>query len=273
MTNYLRSTFGRTVLAASVVAFLSGAVGVVYAQHAQEHEGHADEAATAEQLPTARDVLDDYVVAVGGKKAVRKVKSMTMIGQLDIPAAGISGSLEIRAMAPNKALLTAEIPGMGQIREGFDGEVAWSMDPNMGPRLKDGDELVQAKFQADFYGTLHAADRYKSMETVEKTDVDGTTCYKIRLVTRDGDEIFEYFDVDNGLMIGTEMEAESPMGAIKVFSKMGDYRQVKGVKLPTRLTQSIGPMEQIMKFSDVSLDDVDPAVFELPAEIRALTEE
>lgn len=273
MTDYLRSTWGPAVVTAVVVAFLCGAVGVGYAQQEQAHQGQADQAATAEPLPAARSVVDDYVKALGGEKAVRKNKSMTLIGEIDIPAAGINGSLEIRAMAPNKLLFISEIPGMGLIREGFDGEVAWAMDPNMGPRVKDGAELNQASFQADFYAALHAPDRYKSMETVEKTDVDGTSCYKIRLVTRDDDEIFEYFDVDSGLMVGSEMEAETLMGTIKIFSKLADYRQINGVKLPTRMTQSIGPMEQIMKFSDVSFDDVDPAVFELPAEIRALIEE
>jgi hypothetical protein len=63
------------------------------------------------------------------------------------------------------------------------------------------------------------------------------------------------------------------MGPLKIFSKMGDYRQVEKIKLPFQLKQTFGPMEQILKFSSVTLDDVDPAVFELPAEIRALTEE
>jgi len=218
-------------------------------------------------------VIDDFVKALGGEKALRKVKSMTMVGKLDIPAAGISGSLEIRAMAPNKILVKSEIPGMGLILDGFDGEFGWSIDPTMGARVKDGGELTQAQFQSEFYAMLHAADRYKSMETVEKTDVDGTPCYKLRLVTRDGEEVFEYYDVDSGLQLGSELQAETPMGALQVVSKLGEYRQVGAIKLPYSFKQTMGPMEQIMTFSDVSVNDVDPKVFDLPAEILALTEE
>jgi hypothetical protein len=54
---------------------------------------------------------------------------------------------------------------------------------------------------------------------------------------------------------------------------MTDYKDVKGLKIPTNLTQSMGPMEQIMSFSELKVDEVDPSVFDLPAEIKALTEE
>jgi hypothetical protein len=149
----------RHIATVVAVAFcLAASAGLVTAQEA---------AKKAEALPEARAIIDKYIDAVGGEKAIKKIKSMEMTGELKIPAAGINGSLKIQAMAPNKMLVTSEIPGMGMIREGYDGTIAWSVDPNMGPRVKDGEELAQAEFQSDFYGTLHDDSRFKSMETVE----------------------------------------------------------------------------------------------------------
>ncbi len=252
---------GRTFFLPAVLA-LTGWAGV-----------GAQEAARVEALPSARSLIDTYVVALGGKQAFLAVQSMKMTGRIEFPAAGIAGSLEIQAMPPNKILLVVDIPGLGKILEGFDGQVAWSIDPNMGPRVKDGDELKQSRFLADFYGPLHAEGRFQSMETLEKTALDGVPCYKVRLVTRDGDETFEYFDVASGLMVASEMAAKTAMGTLNVLSKIADYTTIGSVKLPARMSQKIGPMEQTMTMSDIELDAVDPAAFELPAEIRALVAE
>jgi hypothetical protein len=218
-------------------------------------------------------VLDRFVEAIGGKEAWRKQQSIQLAGQLSIPAAGITGSLEMLAMAPDLTLMKVEIPGLGTIREGYDGKVAWSVDPAQGPRLKDGKELTQTAFQADFYSALHDPARYKSIETVGIEDLDGARAHKLRLVTKDGDEMFEYFDAATGLMIGTEISAETPMGVLNIVAKTSDYKAFDGLKLPTKLRQSIGPMEQIMTFTDVKLGGLDRSAFAPPAEIKALTGE
>jgi hypothetical protein len=234
----------------------------------------AQEAApTADTVPEAREVIDRYVKAIGGKKAVLEPKSLAMSGEFSVPAAGMSGTLRIQTMAPNKMLTEVEIPGLGLIREGFDGDVAWSIDPTMGPRVKEGSELSQTAYQSDFYGALHAEDRYKSMETTGQVEFDGKQCYKLELVTANGDEVVEYYDVDSGLMVGTEMTVESPMGPMQVKQTVGGYEKFGKLSLPTETTVSIGPMQQVLTITDVEHDSVDPAAFELPAEIKALVAE
>ena len=224
-------------------------------------------------LPPARQILDRFVEAVGGEEVVRKPKSLEMTGEFSMPASGISGSLGINSMAPNLLLVSLEIPGIGKVREGYDGEVAWSVDPVMGPRIKDGSELAQTKFQSDFYAVLHADSRYKSMETLARTEFGDSTCFKLRLVTTNDDEIIEYFDVDTGLLRGMEMTIESPMGPIKTSQKTGDYREFAGQKIATRVVVSVGPMEQVLKIDEIKVDTLEPSIFEPPAEIRALVEE
>ncbi len=229
--------------------------------------------AQKQALPPARQVLDRFVEAVGGEDVIRRPKSFEMTGEFSMPASGISGSLGIYSMAPNMQLVSLEISGIGEVREGFDGELAWSVDPVMGPRIKEGRELAQTKFQADFYAVLHSDGRYKSMETVAKTEFGDSTCFKLRLVTTNDDEIIEYFDVDTGLLTGMEMTIESPMGPIKTSQTAGDYREFAGQKMATRIVVSVGPMEQVLKINDVKVDTVEKSIFEPPAEIRALVEE
>lgn len=255
----------RFALSRIAFAFVLGFSGVAAAQQ---------DAVVAEvELPTARQVLDRFVEAIGGEKAVRKPKSLEMTGEFSMPANGISGELSLNTMAPNFLLVTVEIPGIGRTQEGFDGQTAWSMDPIMGPRVKDGSELAQTRFQSNFYAALHADDDYESMETLARTEFGGAPCYKLRLVTRDGEEFFEYFDVGTGLMAGMERTLESPMGPIKTSQITEGYREFAGQRMATRIVVSIGPTEQILQINDVKVDTLNKAAFDLPAEILALVAE
>lgn len=238
---------------------------------ATEQAATAEQAETAEQkLPSAREVIDRYVEAIGGAEALRQPKSLQMTGEFTVPAAGLEGKLEIRSMPPDLMLVEVEIPGLGLTREGFDGEVAWSIDPMQGPRLKQGAELEQAAYQADFYAALHEEERYESMETVGRVEFDGRECYKLELVTANGDEMVEYYDIETGLHVGTEMQVETPMGPAKVVQTMGDYEAFGDLRFPTETTVSVGPMKQMLTITDVERDSVDRTAFELPDEIRAL---
>ena len=245
----------------TALAIVMGLAGLALAQEQEE------------ALPPAREILDRFVEAIGGEDVVRKPKSFEMTGEFSMPASGISGSLGIYSMAPNMQLVSLEIPGIGKVREGFDGEVAWSVDPVMGPRIKDGSELAQTKFQADFYAVLHADSRFKSMETLAKTPFGDSTCFKLRLVTTDDEEIIEYFDVDTGLLRGMERTIESPMGPIQTTQTTGEYREFAGQKMATRVVVSVGPTEQVLKIDEIKVDTVERSIFEPPAEIRALVEQ
>jgi hypothetical protein len=52
----------------------------------------------------------------------------------------------------------------------------------------------------------------------------------------------------------------------------GDYRDFDGVTLPTQMIQRVMGMEQVMTTDSVEWDTVDPAVFALPDQIKALLE-
>ncbi len=226
-----------------------------------------------QELPSARELIDKFVTAVGGEKAMRKHKSVSMTGSFSMPAASLEGKLRIDAMAPNLNLVSLEIPGIGNVREGYDGKVAWSVEPMSGPRVKQGKELAQTAFQSDFLAALHEDDRYESMETIGTMQVGDAECYKVRLVTINGDEIFEYYDMDSGLMLQTEMTVSSQMGEIAMTQTSEDYREFEGIKLPTKMTVTIGPMQQVLTISEVTVNTLEKSAFEPPAEILALVAE
>ena len=60
------------------------------------------------------------------------------------------------------------------------------------------------------------------------------------------------------------------MGTIEVTTVATDYRDFGGITLPAKVVQRMLGQEQQLVVDTVAYDQVDPSVFELPGEIRAL---
>jgi len=221
-------------------------------------------------LPSARSIIDRHIEAIGGRKAVLAHTSSHASGTLSMPSSGISGALDVYGAAPNKSLVKVNLGGIGDVVEGFDGTYGWSLQPMTGPMLKQGKELEEKKFDADFYGDLHEPGRYVSMTTVEKTTFEGRPCYKVSLVRKEGGEDIEYYDVETGLKAGAAGTRETPMGPVSATQIISDYKKFGGMMLPTTMKQSAMGVEQIMKFTTVEWDNVPPSTFDPPPQIKAL---
>lgn len=227
-------------------------------------------AAQTRDLPPAREIIDRFVAAIGGADAVRKYKSRRAVGTFSVPAQGISGTLEVLTAAPDRQLLRIHIKGLGEMQQGYDGRVAWLIDPMTGPRLLEGAAYSQMQMDADFYGELHDAKYYTKIETASREEFEGIPAYKVRLIRPSGEEDFEYFAVDSGLLVGNSVTRMSPMGPMPATTVFGEYKDVGGVRLATRVVQKVMGVEQIMTLTTIEHDTLDASAFALPASIKAL---
>jgi hypothetical protein len=221
-------------------------------------------------LPSARSIIDRHVKAMGGRAAILAHKSTHAVGTISMPATGITGPIDVYAAAPDKSFVKISLGGVGDLLEGFDGTHGWTLQPMMGPMLKQGKELAEKKFDSDYYSDLHESDRYASMKTVEKTTFEGRPCYKISLVRKDGGEEIEYYDAETGLRAGTIQTRETPMGPITATQVLSDYKKFGPLLVPTTMKQTAMGVEQVLKVTSVEFDNVPPSTFDLPAQIKAL---
>jgi hypothetical protein len=229
-----------------------------------------EKTATPATLPDARDIINRHVKAIGGRAAVLSVKSMHGTGTLSVPANGMTGTIEVFSSAPNLQVIKISVGGIGDIAEGFDGSHGWSMNPMMGPTLKVGKELDQAKLDGDFYSELRDPKTYPTVKTLEKVTFDERPCYKVSLTRIDGSKDIDYYDVATGLRAGSELTRETPMGAITQTSVEGGYKKFGKILQATTVTQKAMGVEQRITLSTIEYDNVDPSVFEPPAPIKAL---
>jgi hypothetical protein len=231
----------------------------------------ATSAVAAQTLPAASEIIAKHVAAIGGKDAIMKITSMQQKGTMEIPTMGLSATTET-SIAPNKLISKSNLPGIGEIMEGFDGTTGWSTNPMQGPRLVADKELEQKKEQADFQaGLLYTPDRFVSMETVGVVDFNNEKAYKVKFVRKGSNrESTEYFSVATGLAIGSETTMESEMGKMSVTMVVNEYKQFGPLKMPSKTEMTMGANKIVATTQEVTFNTVPPTAFELPPQVKAL---
>ncbi len=218
----------------------------------------------------AHAVYERLIEVTGGRAALERYASTRAVGEFSMPAQGLRGDLEVFAAAPNKLFIRVNIPGFGMVRNGFDGEVGWSINPAVGPMVLEGTMLEQMRQQADFLGPLNMQAYIDSARVVEEAEFAGKMCQKVRLVTKWGEEYFEFYDVATGLPVGVIRTQESPMGGVEATTVLSDFEDFGGILIPTTTVLTTMGVDQIITVTAVEFDTVDPSVFGLPKEIQAL---
>lgn len=239
-------------------------------QAAPAHGPATRQKPAAVTLPAAQTIIDRHIEASGGRRALQAVHSVTVKGTITIPANGMTGTIEVHAARPNKALVKTNIAGIGEMLEGFDGTTAWSISPMTGPILATGAELEQKAFDSDFDRALGIAHQYESMKTTGKITFEGRPVYRVELTKKGGGTDVEFYDVETGLKAGGIAERTNPMGTISATSAVSDYKPFGDLLQPTVMKQTASGVQLVMTFTSFEVNKVEPAVFALPAPIRAL---
>jgi hypothetical protein len=226
--------------------------------------------ADAQTLPSATQIVERYIDAVGGRDAFARHSYRTTEMEMSMPAAGMTMTMLVKQARPNRTVTEMVMPGMGSMRSGFDGTVAWAMDPMSGARVLEGEELAQTAQQSDFGASVDFARLFPTMETVERTTVNDRACYNVRMLSAEGIEVHNCFDVETGLLIGGQSSQQSPMGSITAEMAFEEYREFDGIRMPTVTRMSMMGQEMVMTVKNVSHAPIPDADFELPAQVRAL---
>ena len=71
--------------------------------------------------------------------------------------------------------------------------------------------------------------------------------------------------VQSGLLTGRDLTQQTPQGPIRVEMRYSDWREVDGVKLPFKITQSMPNLKFVFTVSEVKHNlPVDDRLFEKP---------
>jgi photosynthetic reaction center cytochrome c subunit len=208
---------------------LSADVSKPAAPHTHEEGAEADA-----NLPTADQLLDKYLAAVGGADALKKIKSRVQKGSLD--AGGMHYPIEVYAEAPDKRVSISHPQG-GESVTAFNGEVGWLTIRN-GVHMMTAGEREAARIDAELYFPARVRELYKEFRVRPGEEIDGHATYMV--MTRDADRLplRLYFDQQSGLLLRQMRFAETPLGRNPTQIDYADYKEIDGVKIPCRWTLS-----------------------------------
>jgi len=227
------------------------------------------------QSPTAERILDRYIEVTGGKDAYAKVKSLSILGTMEIKGQGVKGEMRMYRMDGSKYYTVVDLPGIGKQEDGSNGNVVWDKTV-LGPRLKTGVEKFLAICAAGAMseygrGALEKDSCYSKAEVIGEEVVDGKTAYKLKMTPKEGKPEEQYYDKESGLLLRTKMVLPSPMGEVPIVAIVNEYRDIDGIKTPVKLTNEMGAVAMVMTFTSVKFNEAIPdAMFALPPEIQAL---
>ena len=221
----------------------------------------------APTLPTVNQVLDKYLTASGGKTAHAGITTLVAKGRLEIPDAGVTAGVQVLQKAPNKVLQVVEFDGgMGTSREGFDGVVGWTDDPQNGVREKAGAELAEARRTAMFPRELTLRQQYPTMTVTGRDPVGGREAIVVRATPAEGAPATLYFDAESGLLVRQVVVRTTPGGTVDVDATFSDYKAVGGIMRAHTVRQITPQYTATIRFTEIAHNTtIDDAVFRKPA--------
>jgi len=260
----------RSILVATALACGAFPAPLALAQDPKPAPGAAP-AEAKPSYPDAKELLKKSVDAVGGAEARLQKKSMEMKGTMEMPGQKMKGPIVSKYMQPNKMVTSIDLPGIGEVRSGFDGTVGWSTSKIQGARLMTPKELETIAREADYMKDVDPAKRYDSVETVGEGKFAGFECWKVK--AKKGEDVSTlWFEKSTGLPRGVTMSVETQLGKLPVTTSFTEYKDFDGIKLPVRSEVKQAGATMVTVYDSITFDSVEASAFDLPTEIKALLE-
>lgn len=215
-------------------------------------------------------IIEASITALGGRDKLSEIRYVKQVGSINIPMAGIEGTIETFISSPGKALITMDFPMMGKTNQGLVDGVAWSSDAMNGPRLIPNEEAIDLIKQSNLQYTLNYIENNTTIKYVGETSFAGQKAHEIHLIDNDGNESTDYYSAESKYQIGSIAKAQTPMGEIEAQTIMGDYKELGGYIQPTMITQKVGTTDILITITDASYEKIEDSIFDLPAAIKAL---
>jgi len=189
---------------------------------------------------TKEVVLNSYFEAIGGKAAIKKVNTVFLNAEGEIPGAPAPVNLSIKTHSNGKLATEMNMMGMSLMKQVVTQDAGYMVMQGQRQNL-EGETLSEMSTSAHPFPELALLNNPEAtLKGIER--INETEAYVIK---RGPTSI--YFDVATGLKIATVTEA--PEGTSSVY--YSNYQEVNGVKFAKNLTIALGP--QLLEFNDATV--------------------
>jgi photosynthetic reaction center cytochrome c subunit len=211
-------------------------VGVPIIAEGESKRPEPEKAETAAPaLPTADEILNKYVQAVGGAAALEKINTRVEKGTISF--GGQQMPVEVLAKAPNKRISRVHTPGGDNITA-FDGHAGWIGNPGpRPPREMSAQENEAIGFDATFCLPTELKKMFAQFRVRTAAEkIDGHDVVQLIGANPGKPPMRLFFDKESGLLVRSIRYADTPLGRNPTQVDYADYRAQDGVKVPFQWT-------------------------------------
>ena len=193
---------------------------------------------------TAKTVVDSYIKAIGGEKALKAVKSLTMVASGTVQ--GTPLELVTKTTSTNKQLVEMKAMGMTMMKQVTNEKGSYSEQQGTRRDLT-AEEFAEKKAGTNIFQELSPAINSAKLTGIET--MDGKDVY----VLVDG-KTTRYYDVATGLKVAESQTIEQGTQKMTQTTSYDDYRKVKDIKVPYKMSMNVG-IDIELTVTDVKINE------------------
>lgn len=213
--------------------------------------------------PSAEQLLDKYVQALGGAAAIAKISSRVMKGTIEFGEQSMP--IDIYAKDPERRISFAHTPN-GDSVTAFDGHEGWLSSPGRPPHFMQGSEIDAASIDADLHLATHLPQMFSAMKVDGHEKMGDREAYVVVGERQGKTPLKLYFDEQSGLLLRLVRFGETAVGWLPTQIDYTDYREANGIKVPYRWTLARPNGRFTIQLADLKQNvPVDDAKFAKPA--------
>jgi len=213
--------------------------------------------------PSADELIEKYLRAVGGVAAIENTTSRVMKGTITFGDRNVP--IEIYAKAPDMRVSITHTPD-GDSVTAFDGHEGWLGSPGHPAHEMHGPDIDGASIDADLHFPAHLKDMFSKAEVEGTEKIDGREAYVVIGERAGKTPLHLYFDRESGLLVRLVRYGQTPLGQLPTQIDYADYKDARGVKIPFRWTLARPGGRFTIQINEVQVNaPVDDAKFAKPA--------
>jgi hypothetical protein len=179
----------------------------------------------------AQKIVDQYIKAVGGSKALAKARTISIEGTFQTPD-GKSGTYTLNTRLPNR-YYSELVVGDASLIEAYNGKSAWHRTATGDFATLVGADGSQLEAAGQYYNS-HLVDAKKNkigLGFASFSKVRGRDALEIEVTTVSGVKRHVFFDGQTHLIL----QESATIGGIDEQILYDDYRSVNGLKIPYKI--------------------------------------
>ncbi|GAB3709632.1 insulinase family protein [Flavobacterium koreense] len=197
---------------------------------------------------TVKTVMDNYIKAIGGDKAVAAVNTIFLTGSSEIEGAPAPLSYVVKKDVKGKTLSKLELVGMMELSKQVIGDTSGYTSSQGQKKDLTPEEFAEKKPLATTFEELALAKKADVVvDGIES--INGVDAYAIK-----NGKTTIYYDVKTGLKLLSSTTSERNGQKMTSTITFNDYKDVKGIKVPHNIIMSQG-REIDIKISEVKINE------------------